>query len=60
MVMARLLDPKDFGLVAMVAALMGVLRVFKDAGLSTATSSVRASLTPKCQIFFGSTLPLAE
>jgi PST family polysaccharide transporter len=36
-VMARLLDPKDFGLVAMVLAFTGVLRVFKDAGLSTAT-----------------------
>jgi O-antigen/teichoic acid export membrane protein len=37
MVLARLLDPKDFGLVAMVTAWTGVLRVFKDAGLSTAT-----------------------
>jgi polysaccharide transporter, PST family len=36
-VLARLLDPKDFGLVAMVTALTGMLRVFKDAGLSTAT-----------------------
>jgi PST family polysaccharide transporter len=36
-ILARLLDPKDFGLVAMVIGFTGVLRVFKDAGLSTAT-----------------------
>jgi O-antigen/teichoic acid export membrane protein len=37
MVLARLLTPKDFGLFAMVTTVMGFLRVFKDAGLSTAT-----------------------
>jgi O-antigen/teichoic acid export membrane protein len=37
MVLARLLTPRDFGLVAMVMTVMGFLRVFKDAGLSTAT-----------------------
>src|SRR5438477_2809261 len=37
MVLARLLTPKDFGLFAMVTTVMGYLRVFKDAGLSTAT-----------------------
>ena len=37
MVLARLLVPADFGLVAMVMTVMGFLRVFKDAGLSTAT-----------------------
>jgi O-antigen/teichoic acid export membrane protein len=36
-VLARLLTPEDFGLVAMVAALLGFLAAFKDAGLSTAT-----------------------
>src|SRR5262245_15137313 len=36
-VLARLLMPEDFGLVAMVATVTGFLRVFKDAGLSTAT-----------------------
>jgi PST family polysaccharide transporter len=36
-VLARLLTPKDFGLFAMVTTVMGYLRVFKDAGLSTAT-----------------------
>src|SRR6266496_1331650 len=37
MVIARLLVPQDFGLVAMVATVMGFLRIFQDAGLSTAT-----------------------
>ena len=37
MVLARLLDPKDFGLVAMVTALTGVLSLFRDFGLSTAS-----------------------
>jgi O-antigen/teichoic acid export membrane protein len=37
MVLARLLTPADFGLFAMVTTVIGYLRVFKDAGLSTAT-----------------------
>ena len=37
MILARLLDPKDFGLVAMVTVLTGVLSLFRDFGLSTAT-----------------------
>lgn len=36
-VLARLLMPADFGLVAMVTTITGFLLVFKDAGLSTAT-----------------------
>ena len=36
-VLARLLDPKDFGLVGMVTAVTGVFGLFKDAGLSMAT-----------------------
>lgn len=36
-VLARLLTPSDFGLVAMVTALTGLLAMFKDAGLSMAT-----------------------
>src|SRR5258705_1562646 len=36
-VLARLLIPEDFGLVAMVTTVTGFLRVFKEAGLSTAT-----------------------
>ena len=36
-VLARLLTPTDFGLYGMVMVVIGYLRVFKDAGLSTAT-----------------------
>jgi O-antigen/teichoic acid export membrane protein len=36
MVLARLLDPKDFGLVGMVTAFTGVLALFRDFGLSAA------------------------
>ena len=44
MVLARLLGPKEFGLVAMVWAVTGVFHLFKDAGLSMATVQ-RASVT---------------
>jgi O-antigen/teichoic acid export membrane protein len=37
MILARLLSPRDFGLVAMVTTVTNFLRVFKDAGLSIAT-----------------------
>ena len=37
MSLARLLTPSDFGLVAMVAAVIGALNLFRDFGLSTAT-----------------------
>src|SRR5690349_23031321 len=37
MVLARLLDPRDFGLVGMVTAFTGVLNLFRDFGLSSAT-----------------------
>ena len=36
-ILARLLTPRDFGLVAMVTAIMGFFRIFNEAGLSTAT-----------------------
>jgi O-antigen/teichoic acid export membrane protein len=36
-VLARLLTPHDFGIVAMVTTVTGFLRIFHDAGLSTAT-----------------------
>src|SRR6201988_3200109 len=36
MVLARLLGPKDFGLVGMVTAFTGVLGLFRDFGLSSA------------------------
>src|SRR3974390_492827 len=44
MVLARILDPKDFGLVGMVMAVIGVLSLFRDFGLSTATIQ-RATIT---------------
>src|SRR5260370_4554874 len=44
MVLARLLDPKDFGLVGMVTAFTGVLNIFRDFGLSAA-SVQRATVT---------------
>src|SRR5689334_18150128 len=37
MALGRLLDPKEFGLVGMVTAVTGVLSLFRDFGLSTAT-----------------------
>lgn len=43
-IFARLLEPTDFGLVGMVTAITGVLSLFKDFGLSTATVQ-RASIT---------------
>jgi PST family polysaccharide transporter len=44
MVLGRLLSPKEFGLVGMVTAIVGVLSLFKDFGLSTATIQ-RTSVT---------------
>jgi len=44
MVLARLLDPKDFGLLGMVTAFTGVLGLFRDFGLSSATVQ-RATIT---------------
>ena len=44
MVLARLLTPQDFGLVAMVTTVIGFFRIFNDAGLSTATVQ-RESIT---------------
>src|SRR5690606_7476958 len=37
MVLARMLTPNDFGLVAMATAVTGILGMFNDAGLSIAT-----------------------
>ncbi|MBV8968022.1 MAG: lipopolysaccharide biosynthesis protein [Verrucomicrobia bacterium] len=37
MILARLLNPEDFGLVAMVTACTGFLSIFRDCGLSMAT-----------------------
>src|SRR5262245_16483407 len=44
MVLARLLNPTDFGLVGMVTALTGILSLFRDFGLSAA-SVQRATVT---------------
>ena len=44
MVLARLLDPKDFGLVGMVTVVTGVFSLFKDAGLAIVTIQ-RATIT---------------
>jgi PST family polysaccharide transporter len=43
-ILARMLDPEDFGLVAMVTAVTGVLHILKDAGLSLPTVQ-RQSIT---------------
>ena len=43
-IMARLLDPKDFGLVAMVTSVTGLYGLFSSAGLSVA-SIQKASIT---------------
>jgi O-antigen/teichoic acid export membrane protein len=44
MVLARLLDPDDFGIVGMATVVTGVFSLFKDAGLSTVTIQ-RATIT---------------
>jgi len=44
MILARLLGPRDFGLVGMVTAFTGVLTLFRDFGLSAAAIQ-RASVT---------------
>jgi PST family polysaccharide transporter len=40
-ILARLLDPKDFGIVAMVTVVTGVYDIFNVAGLSSATIQAR-------------------
>src|SRR3984885_8487462 len=37
MVLSRILEPRDFGLVGMVMAVIGILNLLNDFGLSTAT-----------------------
>jgi O-antigen/teichoic acid export membrane protein len=36
-ILARLLNPRDYGLIAMVTTVFGLLRLFNDAGLATVT-----------------------
>ncbi|MBV6433908.1 MAG: Lipopolysaccharide biosynthesis protein WzxC [Bryobacteraceae bacterium] len=52
MVLGRLLDPKDFGLVGMVTAVIGVLHLFKDFGLSTATIQRKTISTEQLSTLF--------
>lgn len=44
MILARLLTPQDYGMIAMVAAITGFAGIFSDLGLSTATIQ-RADIT---------------
>ena len=46
MILARLLEPKDFGLIGMATAFTGILFLFRDFGLSTATVQ-RAAVTER-------------
>lgn len=46
-VLARLLTPSDYGLVAMVAAIVGIAELLRDMGLSTA--AIQASTLNKAQ-----------
>jgi len=63
-VLARLLLPADYGLVAMVTALTGVMEMFKDLGLNTATvtreklSHVQVSTLFWINLGFGALLSL--
>ena len=50
MILARLLTPHDFGLVAMVTTVVSLLRVFKEAGLSVATVQ-KERISPGVQSF---------
>ncbi len=45
MIMARLLDPRDFGLVGMVTAVIGVFNLFRDFGLSAAAVQRNTTVT---------------
>jgi PST family polysaccharide transporter len=50
-VLARLLTPQDYGLIAMVTAVTGFVMMFKDMGLSMATiqkASITHFLMSKC------------
>lgn len=48
MILARLLFPDDFGLIAMAATVVNLLFLFKDAGLSTAT--IQQKRLTQCQV----------
>ena len=63
-ILARLLDPADFGLVAMVTAVTGLYRVFTSAGLADAVTQTtnisdrQLSALFWCNILFGMLLSL--
>ena len=44
-VLARLLTPEDYGIVAMVTAVTGFLELFRELGLSSATVRIRSGAT---------------
>jgi O-antigen/teichoic acid export membrane protein len=52
MIMARLLLPKDFGLVGMVTAVIGVFSVFRDFGLSAAAVQRQSITTDQSSTLF--------
>jgi O-antigen/teichoic acid export membrane protein len=64
MVLARLLDPSDFGLVAMATAVTGIFEVFATGGLSIATiqrveiSHAQVSTLFWCNVAIGALLAL--
>ena len=52
-VMARLLDPSDYGLLAMVTAIIGVGEIFRDFGLSSAAIQAKTlSVGQKSNLFW--------
>ena len=52
MIMARLLLPRDFGLVGMVTAVIGVFSVFRDFGLSAAAVQRQSITTDQSSTLF--------
>ena len=55
MVLARLLGPKDFGLVGMVTTFTGVLTLFRDFGLSSVAVQRTTVTEDRFQHYSGST-----
>jgi PST family polysaccharide transporter len=50
--LARLLTPRDFGLVAMVTVIATLGMLLRDAGLTTATVQARALTRDQCSMLF--------
>lgn len=51
-ILSRILSPKDFGLVAMVAVVMSFISIFKDLGLSMATIQKTDITSPQVSALF--------